>query len=291
MSTEVNKAFVQQFSGNVIHLAQQKSSRLMNLVRNKQVVGKYAHFDRIGATVAQKRTSRHQDSVIVDTPHSRRRVSMNDYEIGDLIDSEDEIRMLIDPASEYAKAMAMALGRSIDDEIIAAAVGNAVSIDSSDSSSNVAVAHTIDEDYTTANSDIIFEKVVEAKRILLGNEVDPEEDFYFILDSIAAHNLLKETEIGSGDYNRLLPLMNGKLENFMGFNFVLSERLSDSSEGFKQCLAIAGSGIGLAVGKEPYVSIDKRPDKGNSKQVLAKMTVGATRIEEEKVVVVEAYRA
>lgn len=290
MSTEVSNAFVQQFSGNVIHLAQQKGSKLLSTVRNKQVVGKYAHFDRIGATVAQKRTSRHQDSVIVDTPHSRRRVSMNDYEVGDLIDSEDEVRMLIDPSSEYAKAMSMSLGRSIDDEIIAAAVGNAVSIDSSDSSSNVAVAHTIDEDFNTANSDIIVEKVIEAKRILLANEVDPEEDFYFVLDSTALHNLLNETKVGSGDYNALLPLMDGKLAKFMGFNFILSERLTDSSEGFKQCLAYAGSGIGLAVGKEPYVSIDKRVDKGNSKQVLAKMTVGATRIEEEKVVVVEAYR-
>lgn len=291
MSTEVNKAFVQQFSANVVHLAQQRGSRLMKTVRNKQVVGKYDHFDRIGATVAQKRTSRHQDSVIVDTPHSRRRVIMSDYEIGDLIDSEDEIRMLIDPASEYSKAMGAALGRSIDDEIIAAIGGNALSIDSSDSSSNVAVAHTVDEDFNTANSDIIVEKVIEAKRILLANEVDPEEDFTFVLDSTALHNLLNELKIGSGDFNALLPLMSGKLASYMGFNFVMSERLEDSSEGFKNCLAYAGSGIGLAIGRDPFVSIDNRPDKGNSKQVLAKMTVGAVRIEEEKVVVVEAFRS
>ena len=53
-------------------------------------------------------------------PHSRRRVSLADYEQGDLIDDQDKVRMLIDPTSSYAKAAAAAMGRSMDDVIITA---------------------------------------------------------------------------------------------------------------------------------------------------------------------------
>ena len=50
----------------------------------------------------------------MDTPHSRRRVSLVDYEYADLIDNQDKIRTLIDPSSSYTLAAAYALGRAVD---------------------------------------------------------------------------------------------------------------------------------------------------------------------------------
>ena len=61
----------------------------------------------------------------MDTPHSRRMVTMDSWEWADLIDDADKVRMLIDPTSSYAKAAAAAMGRAMDDEIIAAATGTA----------------------------------------------------------------------------------------------------------------------------------------------------------------------
>ena len=60
---------------------------------------------------------------VIDTPHSRRMVTMADYEYADLIDDQDKIRLLVDPTSTYARAAASAMGRAIDDVIIAAAIG------------------------------------------------------------------------------------------------------------------------------------------------------------------------
>lgn len=291
MSTEINKAFVQQFSSNLIRLAQQRGSRLAGTTMRKDVTGKYAHFDRLGATTASLRTGRHADTPLTDTPHSRRRVSLEDYEVADLIDTQDEIRLLIDPKGAYAKNMSDALGRTLDDIIIDAADGNAASISSTDTSSNVAVANTVDEDFTTANSDIIVEKVIEAKRIMMANEVQPDEETYFVLDSTALHNLLQETEVASADYNSVKALVRGEPGTFMGFNFIQSERLNDSSEGFKNCLAYTKSSIGLAMGQDIKVRISERDDKSYATQVYACMTAGAVRIQEEGLVVVEAYRA
>ena len=50
---------------------------------------------------------------------------MSDFEWADLIDQQDRVRTLIDPTSQYALAAAYAMGRSMDDEIIAAVSGNA----------------------------------------------------------------------------------------------------------------------------------------------------------------------
>jgi len=125
MSSGITTAFVQQYSNNVAMLSQQKGSLLRSTVDVENVVGKNAFFDQVGVATAQKRTTRHADTPQMDTPHSRRRVSLVDYEYADLIDKQDKVRMLIDPTSSYATAAAFALGRSMDDEIIAAATGTA----------------------------------------------------------------------------------------------------------------------------------------------------------------------
>ena len=125
MSIQVTTAFVEQYSANVQHLVQQDGSKLRGFVREEAVTGKNAFFEQIGATSAQRRTSRHSDTPRVDTPHARRRVSLEDFDWADLIDNEDKVRMLIDPTSDYARAAAMSMGRAMDEVLIDAALGNA----------------------------------------------------------------------------------------------------------------------------------------------------------------------
>ena len=106
-------------------LSQQKGSLLRRAVSEESVVGEKAFFDQVGSATAQKRTSRHQDTPISDTPHSRRMVTMDHWEYADLIDDPDKVSMLIDPTSSYANAAAYAIGRAIDDSIISAALDSA----------------------------------------------------------------------------------------------------------------------------------------------------------------------
>ena len=73
MSVEIPVSFVQQYRSNLLILAQQKGSRLRNTVRVESVTGTSAFFDRLGSTSAQLRTTRHGDTPLIDTPHSRRR--------------------------------------------------------------------------------------------------------------------------------------------------------------------------------------------------------------------------
>jgi hypothetical protein len=126
MSTQVTTAFVNQFSSNIQMLSQQMGSLLRNAVDVESVNGEKAFFDQVGAAAAQLRTTRHADTPLIDTPHSRRMVTMSDYEYADLIDDQDKIRMLVDPTSTYSRAAAAAMGRAMDDVIITAALGDAL---------------------------------------------------------------------------------------------------------------------------------------------------------------------
>jgi len=171
MSTQITTAFVEQYSSNVTMLSQQMGSKLRGAVDVETIKGKNAFFDQIGVTAAQVRTSRHGDTPQIDTPHSRRRVSLSDYEWADLIDDQDKVRMLIDPTSSYAKAAAAAMGRSMDDVIITALGGNA----DTGVSGGTSTALPSSQKVATADQTdgLTLAKLLDAKRILDNNDVDP----------------------------------------------------------------------------------------------------------------------
>tara|TARA_R110002012_G_scaffold3730_1_gene17499 strand:- start:306 stop:1181 length:876 start_codon:yes stop_codon:yes gene_type:complete len=284
MSTEVNKAFAQKFRDSFIHLVQQKGSRLREYIRvNTDVQGKYDHFDRLGNTSAQKITSRHSDTPLIATPHSRRRVSMEDYNWADLVDKADKVRMLADPTSEYMKAGVWAMGRTMDDVIISAMLGNAVSVDENDSSSNVALP-AAQKIAVSGTTDMNIDKLREAKQILDSSDVDPELQRCIVMKSNQFYDLLGDTQIQSSDYNTVKALVAGEIDTFMGFKFLRSERLTSDSSGNTQCIAWIHDGIGMSMGMDVKTEISERSDKNYSTQVYAQMCLGAVRIEDEKVV-------
>ena len=124
-ANQITTAFVNQFSSNVQLLSQQMGSLLRNTVDIETVNGEKAFFDQVGSTAAVEKTTRNADTPLVETPHERRMVTMSDYEYATLIDDQDKIRLLIDPTSTYARAAAAAMGRKMDDVIIAAMFGDA----------------------------------------------------------------------------------------------------------------------------------------------------------------------
>lgn len=283
MSVQITTAFVEQYKSNVFHLAQQKGSRLRDAVRTETVVGKAHFFERIGSTAALKRTSRHSDTPRVDTPHSRRKVTMDDYDWADLIDNEDKVRMLISPSSEYAQAGAWAMGRAMDDAIIDAASGNAFGGVAGGSTVALPSAQKI----VHGSAGLSVTKLISAKEILDANSVDPEEPRYCVVTSKQLSDLLAITQITSADFNSVKALVQGEIDTFMGFKFIRTERLDTNSSSNRLVLAFAQSGIGLAVGQDINTRISERADKNYATQVFLSMTIGATRIEDEKVVEIE----
>ena len=302
MSSQITQAFVDQFGANVFHLSQQKGSRLKPAVRNETQTGESQFFDRIGSVAAVKKAGRNSSTPQLDTPHSRRMVTLEDYEWADLIDKEDKVRMLNDPASEYVMAAMWALGRSMDDEIIAASVGNAYS----GQKGTTAVAHPNSQKYAAndgaAHSNLNVRTLRAVKRKMDEAEVDPSEKRYIACHASQIEALLGQTEVTSADYNTVKALVQGEVNTYMGFEFIRIQRIpvqvaalsgsvttgavgaGASLVGFRKCFAWSQMGLLLSVGQSIMARISERDDKSYSKQAYACMSVGATRMEEEKVV-------
>ena len=286
MSNQINKAFESQFSDNFIHLASQKTSKLAGSVRAEQVNdAKQFFFDRMDTVSMVQSISRHEDTPLTEVPFSRRRVTFNTYRAVDLIDNPDRVKMAKDPTSPTMKQLMAAMNRQKDDVIIAAALGSAYSVNSSDTAS--AVSLPSGQQIANGGSDLTLAKLLEAKKKLLSNDVDPaEEPMYIVCGPDQLEALLNVTTNTSVDYNSVRALMNAELDTWAGFKFIISNRLAKSGN-IRSCFAWAKSGLGLAMNGTPNIRISERSDKNYSTQVFVECSLGATRIEDEKVVQID----
>ncbi len=283
MSQGITTAFVQQYSANVQMLSQQMGSRLRDAVRLETVVGKNAFIDQIGSVTAQLRSSRHADTPQIDTPHQRRRLSIASYEFADLIDDQDKVRMLIDPTSSYAMAAAAAMGRAMDDVVITAALGTASTGETGSGSATLDATNNM-VGSSSSNDGLTIAKLTEAKRKMDLNDVDPSIPRYIAVGPKQIEDLLGTTQVTSSDFNTIKALVQGDVDTFMGFQFIMTNRLSIDSNDIRSCFAWAEDGITLGVGKDVQARIDERNDKGYATQVYYCMDIGAVRMEEAKVV-------
>ena len=270
-TSTVDAAFVEAFKSNVIHLCQQKPSKLRSTVDSMTVKAEIANVERIGSKEAVEKTTRHTVTPVLDVPHSRRRFPMKDFQFADLIDEEDEIRMLISPKSAYAQAAAWAMNRQYDNLIIDALGGN--STDGEGSSVALPAGQKI-----AASGGLDLEAVIAAKELLDANEVDPDNR-YMVVNSAAMSKMLGTTEVTSSDFNTVKSLVQGSFDQFLGFKWIQTELLPANT-----LYAYHKSGMRLGIGRDVTTRIDKRPDVSYSTQVYLAFTAGCTRVEEEKVV-------
>lgn len=280
MSTQITTAFVNQFSSNVSMLSQQMGSLLRPAVDVESVVGEKAFFDQVGEAAAVARTSRHQDTPLVTTPHSRRQVSLTTFEWADLVDDADKVRMLIDPTSSYARAAAAGIGRAMDDTIIDALGGDAKTGKDGSTTTSFPSSQKI----AVGGAGLTIAKLVSAKKLLDANSVDPSIKRFIVVSPEQIEDLLNSTTVTSSDFNTVKALVQGDINTFVGFEFIVSNRLKVDGSSDRLCYAFAQDGMKLAIGKDVMARIEERADKSFSTQVYYCATFGATRMEEDKVV-------
>lgn len=288
MSVQIPTSFVQSYKANVMHLVQQKGSKLRGCVRIENLVGKRGFYEQVGAVDVAWKTSRHADTPRADTPHARRSVTSQTAIYSDLIDQEDRIRMLIDPAGPYTTAGMYAMGRAMDDKIIEAALATAYTGEdgttqtSYDSNMTVGI-QVVDPGVSSADTGLNIAKLIQAKQNLDANDVDPDEERFIVVNARQMSSLLKTTQVTSADYNSVKALVQGHIDTFLGFKFKMTNRITTDSNSDDEVLYWAKSGMLLAIGQDVKVDIGPRRDKNNATQVHLMMDIGATRMEEEKV--------
>ena len=289
MSINLNPQLAaQQYANTVQLLLQQRGSKLANTVMSGTHIGKQASpVDQIGAVTAQKVTTRFGPMQRVDAPTDRRWVFPVDYDLPQYIDTFDQLRLLNDPKSHYIVNGMYAMGRAMDDEIIAAFFGTAKTGENGGTSTAFPAGDVVAVDEGAASATgLTLEKLIAAKEQLLAAEVDVEMEPITACISARQHSdLLRETEIASKDYNEKAVLVDGMVRQFLGINFVLTERLGVDGSSYREVPIFVKSGMYLGKWQEITSSVAQRHDlRGEPWQVYAHGTFGATRLEEGKVI-------
>jgi len=239
----------------------------------------------LGKTTAVKRTTRHMDTPIIDPDHLRRKIFLFDWISNTLLDNEDEIKMLIDPQSSYAQNSVWALGRSIDAEVLTAALATAYTGKEGVTPVTFPPGNIVAE----GGVGLTIAKLIEAKELLDLAEVDEDEPRFIAVTAHQVSDLLGTTEVTSADYNVIKALVKGEINTFMGFEFkrVSSSMLAVDTNDLRKCICWAQKGLGLAIASDVKTRISERADKNYSTQVFASLGIGATRVDEDRVVEID----
>jgi hypothetical protein len=288
MSNNLPSHYVQQFANNIQLLLQQKDSRLDSLVMTGNHVGEQASpVDQLGAVEMQEVVGRFGPIGRVDASVDRRWVYPESYDLNQLIDSFDKLRLLQDPSSSYVMNAVAAAKRKRDAVIISAFFGTAKTGKSGSTSTTFPSGQQIAVDYGAAsNVGLSVEKLIKGKELLMAADVDLEADPINCGITAKQHsNLLREIKITSREFNSEPVLVNGKLKSFLGINFVHSELFGVDGSSYRRIPMWAKSGMYLGLWQDMTTDIDQRKDlSGHPWQAYIKMTLGATRLEEEKIV-------
>jgi hypothetical protein len=287
MSYTITTSFVEQFSSLVHHLAQQKGSRFRDASRIESgVIGKSAHFDRLDDSEPVP-TSRHGDTYLANDTHDRKTAYLEDYQKGLLVDKLDKIKLMINPQSAYTQNISYSFARLYDrvfyDSLQAPYIANAS-----------AIGGVATEDNTNG---LNFIKVLNAREFFDSKEV-PEGERYFGYTAETMTTLLQANQLTSADYNIVKTLVEGRIapdQTWMGFkwrrfNTAHVNYSANNTANHHLLFAWARPSMGMALGQDVQLEIDKRPDKQNAWQVYGTMSLGGVVIEPEILYALEVYK-
>ena len=295
---------VKQFESNVLHLSQQKVSRLRPFVMAKRIKGKSTFLDRIGTTEMHERQARNEDVREDDVLWSRRRLTMRPYAWSHYTDNFDLIQNIHDPSSETSKAAMYAAGRRIDKIILGGIGGTSYAGEEGETSVALPAAQKIAcpaSDTSATHSSLSIEGLIRIRKRLWETEAIEDEGMQlpFVTNSAGLESLLRDTKVQSHDYNTVKALVAGAVDTFMGFKFIRLEFLPSTTAaittgptgstttapvGSTRNFAFVPESICLGIGQDVTADAGTVLHKYNSHLAILQMAMGSTRLEEVKVV-------
>lgn len=247
MSKTLASVAVTEFDSMVKH-AYQNSGLLKGAVTvRNNVVGDTYKFRNMGKGLAnQKSTS---DLVTpMDITHNFATATLQNWNAPEYTDMFDAAAVNFDEKQELASTIAQSLGRRCDQLVIDA-------MDTETTYAGTVVADA--KNLTTA-------KVIEAQVALRAQGV-PNSNLFAAITAQGLGGLLNQNEVSSIDYNNVKALVNGDVDTFGGFKFVVVE---DRAEGgltttgdIVDSYFFSQDSVGLAIGIDIKTDVDWIADR------------------------------
>lgn len=272
MAVGVSSAFVTLFEAEV-HQAYQATSVLRNCVRLRTgVEGSTVKFPKIGRGSATLRIPQ-TDVTPMNVTYSQVTATLQDWNAAEYTDIFNQAKINFEERQELVMASASAIGRRLDQIIIDALAASGTSL-------------TIADSIGGTNSNLNMTKLRTAHTYLNKKNV-PSSDRYLVTHANNLSYMLSLTSATSADFNSVRALVNGEIDTFMGFKWiVLGDRdeggLSKSGDDRKN-YAFHKSAVGLAEGIAMRTEINYVPEK-TSWLVNTILSAGATAIDAEGIV-------
>lgn len=284
-----------KFESQWRRLAQQVDSRLSGAVSvNSNCTGEVNYRDQIKpidvSSLGAPNLNRLAATAISEIETQKRANYPEKFQAVKHFDEFDEIWLAEQskPTSQTFLEFKAGFNRKMDDLIIAAATGTAKTGDNGAVSTDLPTGQVISVDTGGTGSGMNLEKILDAKQLMEENEVFGQDidgdEAYLVLNAKALRGLYDEAKITSSDYaGELQALYNGEIDQFLGFNFIRTERLAVASD-VRTCFAFVKSGIALDIWQNPKFKLSERNDYNDAAQLRGTAAAGATRLEEIKVV-------
>lgn len=290
--TQIPEHYETMYSANWEALLQQTDSRFINAVKRKNVRGKELRISQIGKIESRQIVTRNGQTIPQDIEMPARWLRVRGYDMVNWIDEWDHISLgdLVSPQGELVQAQAWGAMRTQDDIIIAALVGDAYTGENGTTAVSVPNSQKVAVNYTgatAANTGLTLAKLIRAKQILDQNEV-PFEGRYIAVNAQGMTDLLMDVDqVSNSRYSDVKALVDGKVSYFMGFTFIMSERVTvDSATDIAIYPVWQRNFVTYGDGENKKTRIDILPTQNHTIQVRTTLVAGATRTEEEGVVLI-----
>jgi hypothetical protein len=247
MSKVLSSVAVTEFDSLVKH-AYQNAGLLKGAVTvRNNVVGDTYKFRNMGKGLAnQKSTS---DLVTpMDITHGFATATLQNWNAPEYTDMFDAQTVNFDEKQELASTIAQSLGRRCDQLVI----------DAMD-------AETVYAGTVAAGTTNLTTKKVIAAQVALRAQGVPNSNLYAAINAQGLGGLLNQEEITSSDYNNVKALVNGDVDTFGGFKFVVIE---DRAEGgltatgdIVDSYFFSQDAVGLAIGIDIKTDVDWIADR------------------------------
>lgn len=267
MVMAATSVFIDSFDAEV-KLAYQAVKSLRASVRVKTgVIGSTHRFPKAGKGVATQH-NRGNDVVAMNAGRDKVTVTLSDWDAFDYEDIMDINKLNFDDKKIIAENTAKAIGRR-EDQLI---------IDALDAGSTNTIG-----DGTAAFSLSYVRQAVQ----YLDNLNVPGEDRCLIYTAKQKEQFLAVEQVTSADYNTIKTLVQGEIDTFLGFKFIMIGSRSEGGlprpAGVEQdCYAYHKAAVGLAIGKDMTTLVDWVPEK-LSWQIGSVYSAGAGVIDAEGV--------
>ncbi len=247
MSKTLSSVAVTEFDSMVKHAYQGSSLLRPAVTVRNNVVGDTYKFRNMGKGLAnQKSTS---DLVTpMDVSHSFATATLSNWNAPEYTDMFDAAEVNFDEKQELASTIAQSLGRRCDQLVI----------DAMDAETTYAA--TVAE----GGTNLTTAKVIDAQ-VALRRQGVPNSELFAAVNAGGLDGLLNQEEVTSSDYANVKALVNGDVDTFGGFKFIVVE---DRDEGG---LTVASdivdsyffhrSAVGLAIGIDMKTSVDWIADR------------------------------